>query len=502
VAPGDSETITLRIRNTDNVNLSNFAFSYDTMKDEHNNDIILTFTNPCVITPGNTANSDMKIKVDGGMEFDGYESLIRIVSGNLSYSFKLKISVHPRICEDGIRKEGNLVGVGGSYFDILIVNPERDDPFNLGETINVEAKVKNIGDNRDVTVEAVLFNIDGDETVAFKKSEAFEIKKDRARTFKIDLKVPTTKIDPDDDFKLYVKAYDSFNEEDNCDTKGIRVNLKRSSSSISMDKLKVNPNIVNCGESFTLTADIDNGLKSAGYATLRVYNTQIGLDEESERFRLYGEDFITKAVTSTLPENIKPGVYPIYAEVDNGDKKVTDSVDLKINCNGYSYLKNNPKETTAKILTYKSNFVVEEGGSLSLPVLVTNNGNEKVQFTVDANPEWANRITPISLMLEPGQTSTVYLYIMPKSGNTGINTVTVNLKSNDNLIGTDVAYVEVEPGYKEEKTTFPLDAAILFGGKGANKYLVILLDLFLIIIVIFLIKYFYGLGRGNKREEF
>ena len=148
VAPGDSETITFRIRNTDNFNLSNFAFSYDAMKDDKRNDIILTFSNPGTITPGNTADVDMKIRVDGGMEFDKYESTVRITSGNISSSFKLKISVYPLICQEGIRKDGKLVGVGGSYFDIVLVNPERGDYFNLGDTINIEVKVKNEGDNR------------------------------------------------------------------------------------------------------------------------------------------------------------------------------------------------------------------------------------------------------------------------------------------------------------------------------------------------------------------
>ncbi len=501
VAPGDSETITFRIRNTDSFNLSNFAFSYDAMKDDKRNDIILTFSSPGTITPGNTADVDMKIRVDGGMEFDKYESTVRVTSGNISSSFKLKISVYPLICQEGIRKDGKLVGVGGSYFDIVLVNPERGDYFNLGDTINVEVKVKNEGDNKDVTAEAVLYNLDAGEIVAFKKSDHYEIKKDRARTFKINLRVPTTKIDPDDNFKLFVKAYDSFGEEDNCDSNGIEINLKRSSSSISIDKLKVVPNIVNCGESFTLSADIENGFKSPGYATLRVYNNEIKLDENSERFRLYGEDFITKAITTNVPENIKPGVYTIYAELDNGDKKATDSIDLKINCQGSSFLSNklNP---AAKIITNKNDFVVEEGNSLSLPILIVNQGGERAQFTVEANPEWADHVNPISLILESGQTSTVYLYVIPKSGNVGKHTITVNLKSNDNLVNSDVSYVEIEPGYKEEKTTFPLDATILFGGNGLNKYVVIAFDLFLLIILIFLIKLFYNLGKGKKENLF
>src|SRR3989338_2337258 len=100
---------------------------------------------------------------------------------------------------------------------IRIIEPDESENFELGETIDIEVEVANLGDKtRDVVVEVSLYNVDEENTISQEDSDDERLSPGEDENFDIEFKIPTKArgIDNDDEFILFVKDFDELGDED------------------------------------------------------------------------------------------------------------------------------------------------------------------------------------------------------------------------------------------------------------------------------------------------
>src|SRR3989344_1107054 len=112
---------------------------------------------------------------------------------------------------------------------IRIIEPDESENFELGETIDVEVEVANLGDKtRDVVVDVSLYNVDEENTISQEDSDDERLSPGEDENFDIEFKIPTKArgIDNDDEFILFVKAFDEDSEKGACEEEAVDIDLE------------------------------------------------------------------------------------------------------------------------------------------------------------------------------------------------------------------------------------------------------------------------------------
>src|SRR3989344_1593720 len=98
---------------------------------------------------------------------------------------------------------------------IRIIEPDESENFELGETI-------------DVVVEVSLYNVDEENTISQEDSDDERLSPGEDENFDIEFKIPTKArgIDNDDEFILFVKAFDEDSEKGACEEEAVDIDLE------------------------------------------------------------------------------------------------------------------------------------------------------------------------------------------------------------------------------------------------------------------------------------
>ncbi len=313
-------------------------------------------------------------------------------------------------------------GVKGSLA-LSIEDPDSNDDFNPGEEIKVKAKVKNTGNkDLDTQVEAILFNVDENDDIARARSEVKEIRDGTREEFEFTVKIPTTEIDEEDEYILFVKAFEDPDRETlNCQQDFVKIDLDRRSSDVIIDKMSITPDIVECGQVIGVKIDVENIGKKDQDASVKIYNNILSISEVSNQIRLRDADKEEKdpkneAVVSfdvKIPKDAKPGSYILDGEVvfDGSSKKT--SKNFGVICD-----KEIKKIESEVVKGIKSNLVenninVNPGSSFSLVLNLKNEGNSKaIRLDLNGIESFGDLISGDNLIqLKAGESKTVYFYI-------------------------------------------------------------------------------------------
>jgi hypothetical protein len=324
----------LNIKNTGSTDITissgSFTFSQDDFTDNDHN-ITITFPTTSTIPPGTTQSFTIQAEIPNNMDLGIYKGSVNVTSGSAQDSFILEIRVTPEICEEGII--GNL--------EISIDEPDYNDEFYPGETMDIEVTVNNNDDNElDVIVEAFLYNINEDDEIKRVKSDSIEIDNGDSEDFNLNLKIPYNgDLDEDDTYLLYLKAYEEGNEDDHCMEDYVEVDIERKKHEVIVEELIFSPSTVQCGDAITAVIDIKNiGKSDEEDVRVSLKQTEIGIDKTSDFFDLeeYDDDDneITQRFTFTIPEDAKEGDYDFETIVyfNNGGDSNSDFYKLNITC--------------------------------------------------------------------------------------------------------------------------------------------------------------------------
>jgi len=309
-------------------------------------------------------------------------------------------------CENNVK--GNL--------NVEIKDPDNNDDFNFGENIDINVNVKNNNqDDKDVIVEAFLYNIDEDDEEENVEADSIDISKNDKEDFELQIKMPED-YDNKDNYILFVKAYEDGNEDQQCNYDIIDLNLERESHDVIIKEVEIIPKEVDCNGNVQANVKVQNiGTKDEKDLYVKLENSELNISLESSKFDLDdykgSDEKITERFNFKIPENTQSKDYNLDASVYFSDGSYVKSDSLKVkSCEIID------DEKPVLGLTGETSVVK---GIANVHLIITNN-NEDIIGDIKMNPigNWADAIAPQAVSLHNGENN-IYLNTKIKEGVTG-----------------------------------------------------------------------------------
>jgi len=210
---------------------------------------------------------------------------------------------------------------------IIIKNPDQGEEFRIGDTINVEVKVKNeLDEDIDLEITAYFYDMT-DEEVVDDDSESMDLEEGENEEFDFIFEVKNS-LDERNDYAIFIKA-----EDQSCNEELVEVEINREEDDVIIKDLAVEQNIM-CGETLDYSVKLVNKGSKDQDVTVKAEIPELGLSHESEEFELenYGrEDTETKRFTFEIPEETE-GEYKLITTTQFNNKKRINEQIITITC--------------------------------------------------------------------------------------------------------------------------------------------------------------------------
>ncbi len=449
---GDAESEKLTITNTGSTTLTSWGLTFtsddgdsDKILDEDEDEITIKMTSPSSsLAPGEsmeitvTADPDSSVSIG---EYSGDLAINATGSASISDTVDVEVNVETELCEEGVQ---------GDDLEINIENPDSGDEFTSGETINVQVKVDNDGnDDLDVKVEIILYNKDESDKIEVMKDEG-NVDEDDTINFYFDLELPAD-LDDSDDYVIYAIVYEDGNEDDSCNYESVSIDLEREDEDAIISEVGLSPSVgLTCGELYRVSLQIESaGSDEIENVYVELRDADLDVQEDSESFDLddYDGDQNTKSLNFDLeiPKDLAEGTYSLEAILYNDGGSVLDSelIDISVEaCEG-----NTAEDLEVSVL---EDYQIS-GYELTLPIEIINNGDEDVEITITSEEvSWAVLTGSEYLStLQAGDEIHAYLYYTLVEGTTGKHDLEVLITDSE---GNEVTKtITIDFGEKEEE---------------------------------------------------
>ncbi len=499
---GQSNTDTeadIIVTNTGSVELTNFSAVYaGDVEDNDADKLTFSYDYPA-LAPGAQGTFTVHVDIENGMDVDSYLGTVSLTVNSIVKPVSVETKVMPQICDEG--RIGDL--------SATIKNPDSGDDFAPGDEVGIDVEVENTySKDMDVEVEAILYNLDEDDKVLTIKSDVMEVGDGNDETFNLDMIIPSTGIDDEDTYVLYVKAFEDGSEDENCDYDSVELSIERDDNMVVVNEFTLTPEVVRAGEKVHAVVEFENAGtddQKNVYASLK--EPELGLDAKSEKVDLdaYDEsdnDYVWQ-FEFTVPKNAVNGDYYLQAKVYFNDDEESSSKLIKLTVSDGAASKDEAGSIVAGgvvVTAEQGTMSLKNGESkFTLPLVVENNGDlaMKVKLDVSEYSAWAELISVESPeKLNPGDRYHVYVYLKPKDDvQPGVHNLRVNLRNDAGLISSKLMAIDVPAGPKDDTTSLPVGAAVvepaskfrqLLNDKG--KLFWIGADLVLIVLAAFFIR--------------
>ncbi|MBS3149624.1 hypothetical protein J4455_02930 [Candidatus Woesearchaeota archaeon] len=224
--------------------------------------------------------------------------------------------------------------------ELEIKDPDNSDNFEPGDTINIEVKVRNRSDRtRDIKVEASLYNVDEDNTIEAEDSDDERLSPGDDERYEFDLTVPKKSrgLDDNDQFILFIKAFDENSESGACEEGSVDLDLELENKAVDIEKVNLLPSKVDCGTTSTLVVEVNNiGERKLKDVRVKASNNILNINKLSNEFDLdkFGEEddnYIAKLYLD-IPNNVETGNYLMDVEVIFDGERESENVGLFVEC--------------------------------------------------------------------------------------------------------------------------------------------------------------------------
>lgn len=240
-------------------------------------DKIISFDFLKLLNIFSSASNELEIKasVPENFKLGLYKGTFKVESNVKTELIPFEVEVTPDFCSSGIR---------GEDLSISVNDPDRNDDFKPGETINVDMKVRNKGKDKDVAVEAFLWNIDKDDEVESLDVDTVSLDRGDDENFEFEIDVPDDV--EDDKIVLYIKASDEDEEESQCLVRSVGLDVERDQNDVRITSITL-PDTLICNTSYSAKTNARNfGRNDAEDVFFRIANNDLGIALESDKFDL------------------------------------------------------------------------------------------------------------------------------------------------------------------------------------------------------------------------
>ena len=419
------------------------------IEDEDDDEITFTFAGtPTTLAPGASATVSAQAEIDEDIDFgEDYSGTITVAAtgvGSVSNTMATDVTVLADICEEG--KQGNS-------YDISIENPDSGDDYNPGDTVQIEVDIDN-DDNEELEtkVEVILYNLNEGKSEETVKSDEFDLNDDDSETIELELDIPSD-LDEDDTYYLYVKVYESGNENDNCDYERVAIDIEREEHDVLIESVDVSPTSgLTCGEGFTMTVEVENaGTEDEDNVYIELYDSDLDILVYSDEFDLGdyndNDNDYRFVYTFNVPTELDAGNYYVEAKVyfDGTYDSELFLVAVDACGNEGSSGSTDSGEDSLRI-TLDSNIEAMQGDTLTIPLVIENEGNSDISLDIEVSDiTWAN-LDGLEYLKSLGadETTHAYIYLELEEGVYGKHDLVVTINDEQKIVSLDFGDEPVE----------------------------------------------------------
>jgi hypothetical protein len=229
----------------------------------------------------------------------------------------------------GINTCGNI----SSLIDLRIKDPDKNDEFDVGETMDIELKIKNLDSkDHDYDIEAHLYNADTEDSEE-DVDENLDVNDGDTESIDFDLEIPED-LDEGDRYVLYVKAEDG----NLCTEKFVDIDIERPDDYVIISNFQLLPPQVSCGGILEAKIKVQNLGSDDQDIVISAIVDSLGIRQDTEEFELEqfdDDDKETRTLLFQIPYDAKPGDYTARAEVSFSGEVSSDSHAFKVvSCGG------------------------------------------------------------------------------------------------------------------------------------------------------------------------
>jgi len=217
-----------------------------------------------------------------------------------------------------------------SQIELEIREPTKSS-FDLGEIIDSEIYLKNkAGKTLDFEIKVYFYDIIDDEIIEEYRESAI-LQKDKGKTFYPEFEIPED-INEQSRYALFVKAIGD-DDEDYYSEDYVLFNINRKVYDISIVDVEVLETSIKCDDYVELIIKTENlGIRDQD-VVVRVTNSELGINIESEEFKLekYGEDSKeTSFLTIKIPEDAEKGKYFLDIRAVFSNRNVIEKTEINL----------------------------------------------------------------------------------------------------------------------------------------------------------------------------
>ncbi len=458
LSQGQTRTALIHVRNTGSTPIVlDFITTALDLIDNDGDRIDISFSDPGTISVGDERSVTLTTRADQEIDFESYGGTVTVKdrNSNITDTFTLDIVVTPDVCDFGEVPDD---------LEVTIEDPDDSEEVEPGEVLDIKVNVKNTGRNdRRVQVEAFLFAEAG-RKVAEASSEAKNLEDGEDDDFKLEMAIPInseTIGDVDDDFTLFIKAFDDDNERLACVQKKISIDIELPRRKIVIDKANSQffPSAVSCGETAIANIRLINLGEDDNTITLTIQNDELKIKKSLPPFKLEGfnseeRNTATRQFEIEIPKAAKKKDYLFRLMADGSSGSATSDLKLTVSsCEEKAFFFRDVK-SDAIITLQKSEYTVPPGNTIVIPVEITNNMNKKASFTAYfRNINDFARGSEKSSILNPGQKTTFYMDLMiNQDASIADYSAILEVNAGSGPIASGTITISVEKETKEEAT--------------------------------------------------
>ena len=340
---GELTELELTLKNTGNVDLTNILLSHDfittlsdstngasnSLIDDDEDEVSLTIT-PSAITSlprGSTASIKLQADVDAGFDVKKLSSsLVLTAAGFPEFKQPFEININPLACPSS---------ASSNKFELDIVEPDSDQEFEPGDTVNLRIDVRNkASDDKDVKLEAMLYNSDKNRKVDSQTSTK-QIDSDEEESYLFKFPLDSADIADDDNYVIYIKAFERDEENLLCTQESLDIDLEVPENRILVSSFNLNPSLANCGTTVSSSVVLNNVGNNDEDVVIRAENSDLGLSYVSSPLFISEDDdenSLYHSFTFPVSRTLVAGSYPVNLRVSYSGYSTEESSTLTVSC--------------------------------------------------------------------------------------------------------------------------------------------------------------------------
>jgi len=486
------------------------------ISDEDGHTIYISQTDQGIIEIANDSSKtiDVSFHLDSGVNLDklalgefSSPSIVIINQNNTNETESILLKFRSDFCDYGELEE--TISEGTRYLEISTIRDlsSGDDwEWKPLDEIELEVKIKFHSDDEDDEIDGIiqigLYDTEKKEFIEFDDDDSLEreISLDEGEkiTESFFLEIPVEDVeDSSSRYRLYVKAYEDGDEDNLCvsnkDGEYYQdVEIQKSSHEVILSKLEfITTEPIPCEEVVEIKIRVSNiGRTDEDKVKVSLYNSELGLDLESEDFRLYEGDSKEITFAFKIPKNIEEKTYKLYlyahyrysdsSEIyrDESDSYILP-LEVKGNCN--------TDATNLQIIAELDPSTPEAiaGNQLVIRATLKNTGTLATTYSlsIDGNSAWSSLISiePQLLYLEAGQSRDVTIFLDLDENAEGEKEFTIKvIYDNKETEQKLKVFVNKEANTASDIANYLKNNIVLFS--------IIIVNIILIIIIIVVIK--------------